>query len=159
VSTNPTPVSTKEKVVCPADESLLLELQNRKMGSRESFATWKALRQKTPRVKKPKKVAKLMQPCSICGEVLVKKLYCSDACKQVAYRRSLNTPVALMHREEKAAVKRERRLRRDAYKSIGFDGRYGGPERKDVPLHNTQDENLLHAVVRAIEVANEKVKT
>ena len=138
-----------------ADDSLLLQLRNRKIGSRESFAVWKSLREKKPRVKKIR-VEKPLTPCRICGEVLVKKFYCSDACKQVAYRNRINTPVALKHKEEKMAAKNERRRRRDAYKSIGLD-RYSGPDRKEVPLFMTPSEAWVRDITNVLEIVSEKI--
>jgi hypothetical protein len=130
-------------VVCPPQKTGVT------LRSRAAIDVWRAVNAPTPRIIKPQSIP-LSKSCQECGAPHVRRRFCSDACRQAAYRKReaqyRETSAAYANLQEKqesartvASDAREKTIAsKNRHRAIGFDGRYTGvdyefaPKRVDV---------------------------
>jgi hypothetical protein len=73
----------------------------------------------------------VLRNCEKCGvefKPVKRQRFCSNGCKQAAYRASPAYQARLYKKRcERWAPRNEKFQRRNRARSLGFDGRYGGP--------------------------------
>ena len=121
---NSTQVETPTLEVCqPTKTGVTLR-------SKAAIDVWKAVNARQPVVAKPKAVP-LIRNCQRCGVSPVRVKFCSDACRQAAYRereaqyRATSAAYANLL-EKKQDAKDTKFASANRHRAIGFDGRYSG---------------------------------
>jgi hypothetical protein len=131
-----------------------------------AIEVWKAVKH-TPRKyqKRPEKPVAPLKPCQHCGVGLAKKKFCSNACRQAAYRLRPLSPAQV---KEKAAQKQAGMEIRNAVcesqrKSSGgmeWDGRFSsvGPSNTYSEPTPAQKDLMVFPLGRALMFALDSVK-
>ena len=135
--------------------------------SRHAITVWRSVNQSEPRVSKPKreKIPTIARPCLECGLSLAKKKFCSNACRQAAYRHRASSPALskekLAREQARIAISNlqcEPKTR--ARNGMEFDGRYSesGPSNWTSGLTPTKKAAQIYPLGRSLEFALESVR-
>lgn len=115
-----------------------------------------------------KRVRPLSRNCHRCGASPVRVKFCSDACRQAAYRereaqyRATSAAYANLQQEKESAIiiaSDKKFASKNRYRAIEFDGRYAGVDYEFAPNHREvkipAEAYLTNAVAAVLEKTQE----